>query len=853
MKKRLLTSVLSLVMILALLPTATLAASAAQEDTWDGTVDISWYREGENDFKITTAEQLAGLAQLVNTGNKFEDKTVSLGSNLNLAGHEWTSIGTGSNAKQYFGGTFDGQHFQIRNLTSKNSTTYYHGLFGVISNGGTVQNLYVVDADLYSNDNSLRMGILADWVNDGTVKNCYTSGTAHNVSGNKLLGGLIGTCTAGSKIIGCSSDAKVISDYYNDGDEYSDCDTVGGIVGQWENATSDAIISDCWFGGSISCEFPDSGVGGILGANFDFYDEDPGVTIQNCMVVTRELYSGEPGNITWIAAVVHGSVENCLWPDSPPDGVSLEGEDYADYNGNYLAVVSLVVDGTAGTASANPDFDQTDCGLEVASFADQSVLEKLQNNAGENIQWVAGDEHPVFQRQEAIVLLEDTIEEIARSTEWQVSQEDANDADSIKGIIETKLRDLNLDTSFTVTVGAVTPAADGRDGNFALTIELGKNGVSRFVEVTDGIIRATPLVQKAPDFQPELKDRTTNSITLNAVEELSTHGASVEYGISSDGGATWTWQSNPEFTELSPGTTYMFALRYEAVNGDTSYGASENGPAASFSTSSIPSVSNPATYAITVPSDVTGGEVSVSPSRAERGDTVTITVTPDEGYELDELTVTDANGNRISLTDAGNGRYTFTMPRSRVTVEATFAEIVEEPTLVFVDVPAGEYYYDAVYWAVENGITYGTTDTTFTPERTVTRAEMVTFLWRAHGSPVPESTVNPFTDVSSSAYYYDAVLWAVENSVTHGTSATTFSPDATVTRAQAVTFQWRAAGSPAVSGGSFADVEADAYYADAVTWAVANSVTNGTSGTTFSPEVGVSRAQAVTFLYRQLG
>ena len=190
-----------------------------------------------------------------------------------------------------------------------------------------------------------------------------------------------------------------------------------------------------------------------------------------------------------------------------------------------------------------------------------------------------------------------------------------------------------------------------------------------------------------------------------------------------------------------------------------------------------------------------------------------------------------------------------------MTIEATFAEIVEEPDLVFVDVPASEYYYDAVYWAVGNGVTYGTTDTTFTPERTVTRAEMVTFLWRAHGSPEPRSSVNPFTDVSSSAYYYDAVLWAVENGVTFGTSGTTFSPEVTVTRAQAVTFQWRAAGSPAASGRGFEDVGADAYYADAVTRAVDGGITYGTNeaGTTFSPDVGVSRAQAVTFLYRQFG
>ena len=174
----------------------------------------------------------------------------------------------------------------------------------------------------------------------------------------------------------------------------------------------------------------------------------------------------------------------------------------------------------------------------------------------------------------------------------------------------------------------------------------------------------------------------------------------------------------------------------------------------------------------------------------------------------------------------------------------------EEPT-VFTDVSEDAYYADAVLWAVANGVTYGTSATTFSPDMAVSRAQMVTFLWRAHGSP-KATGANPFTDVSTSDYYYDAVLWAVANGVTNGTSATTFSPDMAVTRAQAVTFQWRAAGSPVVSGSSFDDVAADAYYGNAVTWAVANGITNGTSGTTFSPDVVVSRAQAVTFLWREL-
>ena len=179
------------------------------------------------------------------------------------------------------------------------------------------------------------------------------------------------------------------------------------------------------------------------------------------------------------------------------------------------------------------------------------------------------------------------------------------------------------------------------------------------------------------------------------------------------------------------------------------------------------------------------------------------------------------------------------------------SEVPKEPANPFTDVYESDYYYDAVLWAVENGVTNGTSATTFNPNMAVSRAQMVTFLWRAHGSPKATST-NPFTDVSTSDYYYDAVLWAVANGVTNGTSATTFGPDMAVTRAQAVTFQWRAAGSPVVSGSSFGDVATDAYYANSVTWAVANGITNGTSGTTFSPDVVVSRAQAVTFLYREL-
>ena len=176
----------------------------------------------------------------------------------------------------------------------------------------------------------------------------------------------------------------------------------------------------------------------------------------------------------------------------------------------------------------------------------------------------------------------------------------------------------------------------------------------------------------------------------------------------------------------------------------------------------------------------------------------------------------------------------------------------EEPDNPFIDVDENEYYYNAVIWAYNNGITSGYTNTTFEPLLNCTRAQVVTFIWRAYDSPEPQENENTFTDVVEGAYYEDAVQWAVENGITEGTTSTTFSPDDIVTRAQVVTFLWRAAGKPSVDEAdiSFKDVSEDSYYSDAVKWAVVNDITNGTSETTFSPNDECTRAQIVTFLYR---
>ena len=252
-------------------------------------------------------------------------------------------------------------------------------------------------------------------------------------------------------------------------------------------------------------------------------------------------------------------------------------------------------------------------------------------------------------------------------------------------------------------------------------------------------------------------------------------------------------------------------------------------------------------YDVSAPS-VKHGDVTVSPKNASKGDTVTITVKPDSGYELDTLTVKDASGSKIKVKDKGDGKFTFTMPASKVTVSAEFAEI---ETLDFADVSTDAYYYEAVKWAAKKGITGGTGDGTFNPNGSCTRAHIVTFLWRAAGSPEPKSTVS-FADVPAGSYYAKAVAWAVENGITLGTGDGTFSPNATCTRAQSVTFLYRALGTAPTTVNGFTDVTADAFYADAVAWAVESGVTNGTSASTFSPNNGCTRAQIVTFLYRTM-
>ena len=302
-------------------------------------------------------------------------------------------------------------------------------------------------------------------------------------------------------------------------------------------------------------------------------------------------------------------------------------------------------------------------------------------------------------------------------------------------------------------------------------------------------------------------------------------------GISEDA-LTWTAEG-----EESEQRGIEFTMPAESVTVTVNWRSNSSGSSSSSGSS----------YAVSAPS-AKNGDVTVSPKNASKGDRVTVTVKPDSGYEVGSVTVLDSKGNELKLTDKGDGKYTFTMPGSKVTVSAEFVE--EQAASIFADVPADAYYTKAVEWAVKKGITNGKANGLFGSNDPCTRGQIVTFLWRAAGSPAPKGTAKVPADVLPGSYCYDAVAWAIENGVTNGFADGTFGVNNTCTRSQSVTFLYRAMGTAPTTVNGFTDVAADSFCADAVAWAVENGVTNGTSASTFSPSNGCTRAQIVTFLFR---
>ena len=732
MKKKIASLALVLALCLSLLPVTVFAEgddeASTEVQTWGDSADISWYTSAPDAsaYHISTAEQLAGLAKLVNADpgtTNFAGKTFYLDNDLDLSGHEWISIGTGkggSDPEYSFCGVFDGQDHVISNLYSHES--YIEGadeshnllrnaLFGSVYNG-EVKNLGVADAEIWmdlKDDSAAGKGILVDWMGKSKITNCWTSGSI--CSGSKIeknIGGIVGVTEQGCTISGCYSTATLTGKFTNSEIYYKDpnpanwpCDTIGGIVGA--RFDGNLTVTDCWFDGKIVVNSLQATVGGIVG----YTDDQLGSgTVNNCMVTTTDMGVDKDGNTCWVAYALGGTVENCYWPN-----------DTKAYDPSPLEFITKDSE-TPITAAMQ--------GTAVSDFASDAVLNGLNEHAG----WVAGITHPTFAWDDRNIL-----------------------ADYAK-------------------VDEAIQAATEIDGSL----------YSNYSDVEAAIKAVDRTKSKAEQAKV---DAMAKAIT-DAINRL------VRKPTSSSG------SSRPR-------------------------------------------------YDVTTPSKPENGSVTVDPERARSGSRVTVTVTPDSGYKLGELVVTDKDGKKLELTDKGNGQYTFTMPSGKVEVAAEFVKEVEVSP--FADVATDAYYYDAVKWAVEKGVTNGVSETLFGPDQACTRAQIVTFLWRAAGSPEPKSG-SSFADVAADAYYAKAVAWAVENGITKGTSETTFHPDETCTRAQGVTFLYRALGKLAAAQAGFTDVAADSYYADAVNWAAENGVTNGISETLFGPDGSCTRAQIVTFLYR---
>lgn len=381
MKKKVLSLLLTLCLVMTFVPMAAFAEGTSV-DNWDGSADTSWYvsHETDTEYHITTAEQLAGLAELTNigidtspsTGNTFENKIIYLDCDLDLGDHPWTPI-TNRNVDDgyFFKGTFDGQGHTIYNLNRHGTgTDSFDSLFGYVQ-GGVIKNLNVVDADLSANDYSMHVGIIAALVENGKIINCYTSGTVESVNGWRSIGGITGSCMQGTQIVGCGSDANIISR------KSKNSDSVGGLVGEWLNANETSVISDCWFNGSIISENPESTVGGLLAVGYNNNVEE-NVKINNCMMVSSDLSSAEKENTAVIAHLTGTpTVADCFYKES---------------DNGYRVITKL----DKGSLAIDTSFDPTPCAKAITDFTANDILVSLQNNASQGVVWVEGIEHPTF-------------------------------------------------------------------------------------------------------------------------------------------------------------------------------------------------------------------------------------------------------------------------------------------------------------------------------------------------------------------------------------------------------------------------------------------------------------------------
>ena len=779
MKKKLLSLLLALCLVMALVP----MTAFAEEN------------EQSSKTSITTVDELLEFAKAVDKG-EYKDKTdavVSLDADLDLTGVAWTPIGSVFAADgtllHYFSGKFYGNGHTISNLDfSENYGKTEYPSFGFFSEvyGAEISGLTIQGKLNVSNSGYVYFGTVAGVAADSKISDC-----ASNVSftdKDKYINGTVALCgyAINSTIEYCQ----------NKGNFSITTDTtslqMGGIVGLAENST----VQYCANTGDMTSWTPHTG--GIVGQLYQ------GSKIINCYSTGKMVPLGK-------GTTDFGGIAGTVWAGAEIKHCYFAGEmDLSQYTATkpYKRLGGLVGKVESGTPVFENNYytateNVASCGTStfaagtaeaIDSMKTQEFYDKLTQNDGDyrfnpnGTPLLPGPKYTVTFTMSPAELTNVVIT--------------ANGHPLTNGSIDLE-----------AGVYPVTVTADNCEP-FSADITITADTATHAQTLT--------LTYKPADYtKVDAAIAKANALNKDNYMDFS--------GVEAAVNAVVRGKNITEQSEVDA----MAKVIEEAINAlvRKSSGGDDSDP----------------TYAIEVGKDIRNGTVTANRRYAERGDTVTITVKPDDGFKLDDLTVTDKNGKELKLTDKGNGKYTFTMPASKVEIKATFVKEVE--TSPFSDVSTSAYYYEAVKWAQEKGITGGIGNGLFGPNQPCTRAQIVTFLWRAAGSPEPKA-MSSFADVSTDAYYAKAVAWAVENGITTGTGDGKFSPDATCTRAQSVTFLFRAIGKLVDSKAEFSDVLTDSYYANAVAWAVENGVTNGIGDGLFGPDNSCTRAQIVTFLFR---
>ena len=837
MKKRIVSAVMALILCLTLLPTAALAADGA----WDGSIATAFAggTGTESDpYQIANGAELAYLASSVNSGETYTGKNFVLTANIDLNGLPWTPIGNsfsdalleGSNYR-IFAGNFDGNGYTISNVSIGSETAPLEadvfGLFGATA--GKISNLNLDTVSIHGIAKIASIGAVIGFAgglvgySGGYIENCHVTGLTMDMSAPSnvyaaayCVGGLVGVLDETQLINECSVSGSIT--------EKAGKGSIGGLIGELGKA---AKITYSRSDVTVNVKADSRGganVGGFIGKGNGKTDAER--IIRNCYAtgnVTGGAYTGGFAGGLWGL-----NIKNCYASGNVSQAAaamaSFVGTDASDPN-YYGSITSCFAIGSVtGSSPFRYAFAMQDATKrsEITNcyFAEENSSIKNQNESA------AAKPQEEMKTEDFAAALNNG----DNSNGWSfvngqvLCGAEPADYSAVDAALDKIPADLTAYTDESIKTLSAAAEAVIRGKVIAKQAEVDAMAAAIERAISD-------LVFKPADYTAvDAAIAKANALNENDYIDFSAVKAALEAVVR---GKNITEQFEVDAMAKAIEDAIAALVKKPSSGGGFSSG------------SFFPS------YPVNTPDKTENGTVTVSTKNATSGSTVTITVKPDDGFKLDELTVIDKNGNELKLTDKGNGKYTFTMPASKVEVNAAFVKEVE--TSPFGDVSTSAYYYEAVKWAQEKGITGGIGNGLFGPNQPCTRAQIVTFLWRAAGSPVVNYAMN-MSDVPEGSYYAEAVRWALSEGITTGTTENTFSPDSECTRAQAVAFLFRYAASEAVtlqelvSGFSDAD-SVPGYALPAMNWALAEEIVQG-NGSKLMPNDSCTRAQIVTFLFR---